>query len=140
KVFHRIGAELDSTVPEGGDLFDRLAVLAFPGDGGISDANISRRRPDRSIEVGQIHRWIHRLHQGKHRPGKRRPCPSGSQAGDESAAREIGKHRAVPPSILFTPAVEAFLAGRNRCPARVPIRIRWRWWSTGCPALLAASR
>src|ERR1700722_13905981 len=66
EFFNTIGTYLDAAKSERGDIVNRLAIVAAPGDGRISEMNFARARRNRRVEVRQIDRRIQAFTRAQH--------------------------------------------------------------------------
>src|SRR5438067_9193124 len=85
EVFQNVAAQLNAGKSKFRDFLDRLCVVPIPSDCRVAEANHSRRRGNRIIKVGEIHRgikqWFEHAAQGLR--GKSRRGYRGPKAHDE---------------------------------------------------------
>src|SRR5437588_9823160 len=88
-VFQNVAAQLNAGKSKFRDFLDRLRVVPIPGDCRVAEANPSRRRRNRTMKVGEIHRGIKRWleHSGQGLKAKSRRGWRGAEASDEMTRR-----------------------------------------------------
>src|SRR5437588_4858897 len=95
-VFQNVAAQLNAGKSKFRDFLDCLRVVPIPSDCRVAEANPSRRRRNRTIKVGEIHRGIKRWleHSGQGLKAKSRRGCRGPKAHDEMTSRR--RHRLTP--------------------------------------------
>ena|SRR5438094_1239506 len=88
-VFQNVAAQLNAGKSKFRDFLDRLRVVPIPSNCRVSEANHPRRRRNRIIKVGEIHRGIKRWfpHAAEGLRGKSRRSYRGPKAHDEMTSR-----------------------------------------------------
>src|ERR1700730_2796295 len=61
-----VGAQLYAVETDGSDVFNRLAIVASPSDGGVAEMNLGGRWSDGSVEVRQVHGRIKHVARVQH--------------------------------------------------------------------------
>src|SRR5215813_9627602 len=70
KFFDDVGPQLNAGEFERGNVINCLPVASVPGDRCIAEMNLTRRRRNRRVEVGQVDRWIDKLRRAEPLQGK----------------------------------------------------------------------
>src|SRR2546425_7584926 len=88
-VFQNVAAQLNAGKPKFRDFLDRLRVVPIPSDCRVAEANHSRRRRNRVIEIREIDRrikrWFERAAESLQRDS--RCCGDCAEAYDEMTTR-----------------------------------------------------
>src|SRR5437016_1947321 len=125
-VFQNVAAQLNTGKSKFRDFLDRLRVVPIPSDCRVPEVNLSWRRSNRIIKVGEIHRGIKRWleHTGQGLKGKSRRGCRDPEPQDEMTSRR--RHELTPSEFgsYYNVATDSSRAGLDALASVTPWPVR----------------